>query len=215
VSPSHPIVVCPLEHERRMLERHGVGRRAALHCCGVGGDAVRRWATAIGEQRGPVVLAGVAGALSTDVRVGEAHVIAEIRAGDEALARPPLGHEGGAVLAAAEAPVLDPAERRQLAASTGAGMVDLESAAFARLADERSWRWGIVRGVSDDGTEGLPPLIAGWIDDRGRVRPGRIAVDLLRRPRLVAPMSRLRRQSAEALAAVARSVLDLLDRCGS
>jgi nucleoside phosphorylase len=201
------IIVCPLAHERRCIARHGVGRHAVLHCCGVGADSVRRWATELGRREGVVLLVGVAGALSPSVRVGEAHVIqavTEVRDGTEVLPHPPLATGGDATVLSTDQPVLDPSARRSLAAETGAELVDLESAAFARAASTLGWRWGIVRGVSDDGSEGLPASIGEWIDPRGRVRPARICVDLVRNPSLIGRVRRLRRQSDAALKADAR-----------
>lgn len=157
-----------------------------------------------------MLLAGVAGALSPRMHVGEAYVITDVRDRTEVLPRPTLAADGGASVASTNRPVLAPSDRSRLAAETGADLVDLESAAFARAASALGWRWGIVRGVSDDGSEGLPAKIGEWIDPRGRVRPARICLDLLRNPGLIGPVRRLRRQSDAALEAAARRVVGLL-----
>jgi hypothetical protein len=206
------IIVCALEFERRALRRAGLGSRHRLHCCGPGADAITAWARRADPPRGPVLLAGLAGALVPGApwRTGAAFVATAVRAESGALLRPslldlrPLPAEASSCLITSTDEVIgDPPARRALATATGAALVDLESVAFARTASDLGWTWGVVRGISDDAEARLPAGIASWVDSRGRSRPLRVLADLLRRPQILPELRRLRRDGEAALAAVA------------
>ena len=118
---------------------------------------------------------------------------------------PPLG--GTTVVVTSPDVVTTPAQKRELGREHGAALVDLESSAFAAAAESRGWRWGIVRGVSDGPEDRLPAAIRGWVDERGRARPAKVCLALVRRPGILGSVTRLARRSRAAMAAVAR-VLD-------
>ena len=69
-----PLIVCPLEFERRALVRAlrrapGVGH-VEVECCGPGAVAVAAWADGVGRTERPIVLAGLAGGLVASARTG-------------------------------------------------------------------------------------------------------------------------------------------------
>lgn len=85
-----------------------------------------------------------------------------------------------------------------------ADLVDLESAAFLQWIDRLEIHTSmIIRGVSDDLNLSLPPEVANWVDDRGRLRPGRAFACVLRRPWIIPRLLRLSRNSSRAMRAVA------------
>lgn len=162
----------------------------------------------------PVILLGLAGALHDGARAGSARsvrrVVADHGAWEPALPVPARGW----VVTAASAVVRSAAAKRDLGARTGADVVDLESAAFAEAAVRAGWRWGIVRGISDDVRDELPHEIEHMLGEGGEVRIGAVAGAVLRRPALGAALMRLRRAAADAMEAAARELEALLERCG-
>ena len=199
------IVVCPLAFERRVLARTPLAATAAIAVCGPGPEAIAAWAERQPPRDGPVLLAGLAGALAEAPPAGAARVITEVRSTEGPPRRPTwtYGAAPPCVITSAPSVVLRPEDRRDLAGRTRADLVDLESVAFATLAVRHGWSWGIVRGVSDDASCSLPSDIEDWVDDRGQPRPWRVAAALGRRPWLASRVWRLRRDSVIALRAVA------------
>jgi hypothetical protein len=208
-----PLVVCPLAFERALLEKRGVGRLAELACCGPGPDRMQVWCEGIGRRRSPVVLAGLAGGLVAGLPAGRAGLVTKVSAHDGAAYTPPTWPGVsvpvlGAVVDAPDA-VLTAASKASLRQTSGADVVDLESAAFARAATELGWTWAVVRGISDDAETDLPPGVARWTSPTGRTRPGRVATDVLLAPRTAAALLHLRRSAHAALCGIA-DVLQVL-----
>ncbi len=163
-----------------------------------------------------VILAGLAGSLRREFAAGQAHAIAEVR--DDAgaiIARSPVTHASiaGPIVAQVDRVMVDRAGREALASASGADLVDLESAAFARLAESRGWRWAIVRGVSDDPHTLLPVEASTWIASDGATRVLAVARSLLRRPALARELKRLHDNSRTALASCAAQIRALLLSC--
>lgn len=94
--------------------------------------------------------------------------------------------------------------KRALRQRWGASIVDMESIAIARVADQAGLPWLSVRVVSDTATQTLPDGIAESGGDDGRLRPGRVARFVLS-PWLWPDLIRLARSTAVA----ARSMREL------
>jgi hypothetical protein len=130
-----PIVVCPLEFERRRLLRAGLAEVCDVQCCGPGETAVRRWCAHLREQAEVVVLAGLAGAVAGELRAGAARVIDDVVDASGARTWPTTFPTRRKRTAAAERisvtsathVVTKPAEKRDLRHTSGADLVDLES----------------------------------------------------------------------------------------
>jgi adenosylhomocysteine nucleosidase len=132
-------------------------------------------ACAHGVPKGQVVSFGLAGALRDDLAIGT--VIDAVRVVDEDGAvlweGGPLGISGarpGTILGASRI-VDEPAERAQLAESTGADAVDMESGLYARAGQLA----GCIRVISDTPERQLGPLVQalkpnGRIDLTGLLR---------------------------------------------
>ena len=215
-----PIILCALGFELKVLARLGLGRRCDLRCCGPGPDALDAWAHGLGASDRPVILAGLAGALRDGIAAGSAHVITCVRDehdDPERFWRPPLrgaAGEGGeresCTVVSCRSLVITADARRALAQRTGADLVDLESAAFAAAASSLSWRWGVIRGVSDEASSDLPEGLAQWIDGRGRSRADRFLLAACRRPSVLGAALRLRRNGIAAMRGVGARIEELL-----
>lgn len=201
-------IVCPLEFERSALR--GLARLPGVrvHRCGPGAAAVAAWAAAAGIPGGAtVVLAGVAGGLGDGVPGGSA-IEASAVLGDgcpEGGWRPTSAVTGlpRATVVSVAAPITDAAGKRAERTRSGADVVDLEAAAFAREAEVRGWRWAVVRGVSDGAADELPAGVGGWTGADGRTRVASVAAAIVRRPALLPEVLRLGARSRRAMAAVA------------
>lgn len=218
MAPTHdtaqPMVITPLEYERQALLRAGVDRHCTLACCGVGAAAILRWADQQDQaMRSPVILAGVAGALTNDVIRGRAYIVSAVHAQDGRHFRPSFrpdlcDPEAGVTMT--DHAVRTPDDRRALADRTGAVLADMESVALAEIAFDRGWSWAIVRGVSDGLQDVLPPQIDDWVDHDGKTNRGKVVRSLLRRPWLIGTAMRLGRHSSRALEAVAERILHMV-----
>ncbi len=118
---------------------------------------------------------------------------------------------GGPAVSCPDRTLTTPEAKRAWAARSGADLVDLESAAFARVADENQWRWAIVRGVSDGPDTTLPADIDTWVDAGGRTRLGRVARAVLRGRVNLAGLMRLRADGTAAMAAAAAVIERMLE----
>lgn len=190
--------------------RHGGGEWSAA-CAGIGGAAALRALAAI-EEDGPatsLLSLGWAGALDPAFRSGEAFgVLGVIDAGTgEHLPAAPL--LGGCLLVTATR-VADRAEKARLRAAFGAGLVDMEAAALARLARTRGIPFQGVKGVSDGPDEDLPDLNA-FISETGKFATPRFVAFSLLHPRYWVALARMGRSSAESARRMAVSALDILD----
>ncbi len=118
---------------------------------------------------------------------------------------------GGPVVSCPDRTLTSPEAKRAWAAHSGADLVDLESAAFARVADENRWRWAIVCGVSDGPDTTLPADIDTWVDAGGRTRIGRVARALLRGHVSLGGLMRLHTDGSAAMSAAAALIERMLE----
>jgi hypothetical protein len=219
---SRPIILCALQYEARFLNgSEALSREASIHCTGPGLEAVFDFLLELdGDDFGMVIFAGVAGALTPRLHAGEVRVARRVMSedgekwtatwpGDETASR---GLAMGDLLTTRRVLRL-PRERRSAHETTGAELVDTESAALAAWAVQTHHKsWGVVRGVSDEVETVLPDGIDHWIGRDGRVRPWRIGYDLIRQPRSIATMRRLGETSKQAMTGVVALLEQLL--CG-
>lgn len=202
-----------------MRQSDTIARQASIHTTGPGIDAVLDFLLELGEDDvGLVVFAGVAGALTPGLRAGEVRIARRILSDDGEKWTATWPSDGAACRGLSMCDVLTtrrilrlPQERRSAHETTGADLVDTESAALAAWAARTNHRtWGVVRGVSDEVETVLPDGIDDWIARTGRVRPWRIAYDLLRQPRSIPTMRRLGHSSDRAMKGVAAILERLL-----
>ncbi len=204
------LVVCPLRFERRALQRAGLGRCCTLACSGPGADAIGRWASGQSPP-GAVILCGLAGSLDSRFAVGTAHSVSSVLVDDGTRLTPSMSAPDGPVVSCPGGTLTSPEAKRKWAAHRGSDLVDQESAAFARVADENRWRWAIVRGVSDGPDTTLPADIDTWVDAAGRTRLGRVARTVLCGRVNPGKLMRLRADGTEAMEAAAAVIERMLE----
>jgi len=208
-----PVVLCPTEVEASFVRRAARGRGRVI-VTGVGPDRVRRALDSIAPGAPAVILCGLAGGLRP-FRPGSVPRIRSVvnESGSSWTPNwsgPWPGHDETA-LVGVDAPVVTPSQKASLGAATGAGLVDCESHTVAAWAEQRNVSWGVVRGISDGPTDALPAEAPGWIDASGRVRPVRIARDLITRPALIPEVRRLHARTKTSMRDCAAQLDRMLD----
>jgi adenosylhomocysteine nucleosidase len=183
-------------------------------CAGAGLDAARRAFAAI-EDGGPVDLLfsiGWAGALTPECKPGSAYDVAgviDVRTGERLL----CDAGAGEVWLATSPKVADGAEKRRLAATYPASLVDMEAVAIARLAAMRGIPFYCIKGVSDGFDENLPDLNR-FLTSDGRFKTIQFALYALFRPWHWPALVRMGENSRKASQSIAKSLLELLDERG-
>jgi adenosylhomocysteine nucleosidase len=109
--------------------------------------------------------------------------------------------------------VADEAEKQRLAAAYGAGLVDMEAAAVARLAAMRGIPFYAIKGVSDGFRDKLPDFNK-FLGPRGEFQLARLILFVLPRPWLWPALVRMGENSRRASQAIAKDLLDLLGEQG-
>jgi adenosylhomocysteine nucleosidase len=110
--------------------------------------------------------------------------------------------------------VADEAEKRRLAGAYGAGLVDMEAAAVARLAAMRGIPFYCVKGVSDGFHDKLPDFNR-FISATGQFQLARFILFVLLRPWHWPALVRMGENSKRAAIGLADSLLDILDERGT
>ncbi len=146
-----------------------------------------------------VLSAGFAGALADGWKVGDVLVASEVvgtRGEAWSCDVVPPGLPTGRLLFSREL-IGDAAEKQRLGVVHGAAAVDMESGVVARMCTERGIPFGCVQAISDDVDTSLSPCLLRLLAD-SRVSIPRLACALLRGPRLLGELLRLRRATAGA-----------------
>lgn len=180
---------------------------------------------------GRLLALGVAGGLSPELREGDLvvaeRVIPEGRPHEVLVADPAVvrwvadvtGARPGVIVSAQQIADSVEGKRRLLAlaaggpatsASSGAAVVDLESASYAGAAHHMRLPWIMLRAVSDPADEALPALLNRCRDDGGAVRRGAVARALLTEPAALPVLLTLRRRVRAASEKLAVAVEALL-----
>lgn len=180
-------------------------------CAGMGQTAAMRAFAAV-EDGGPVDLlfsVGWAGALTAAAEPGSAHNVAGVV---DALTGERFNCDAGAGdLWLVTSPIVaNEAEKRRLAATYNAALVDMEAAAIARLARMREIPFYCVKGVSDGPGEKLPDFNR-FIGADGQMQMGRFTLFALLSPRHWPSLMRMGENSRKAADAIAESVRNILN----
>ena len=213
----------PLVHRWKREKRGGVTVWSWRHkdgewvaaCAGAGQSAVTRAFAEI-EKDGPVDIVlsvGWAGGLHPVIRPALAYSVCGV-----------IDARTGEMLPAAEAKddiwlvtsprVADAAEKKRLAATYKAALVDMEAATVARLARMRNIRFFCVKGVSD-AIDAQMPDFNRFIDSTGQMHLGRFTLFALLRPKLWHSLILMGENSRMAAERIADSVLAILDKEGT
>lgn len=185
----------------------GVGMKNAL--------SAARWL--VGSGPDALVILGIAGGLSPEVKPGEI-VIAEkviqeedgaewfadgavVKSACEALKGASLQVRSGAVITTATA-TLSAGEKKKLYRRSGAIAVDMESAAVAKVAAKAGIPFFVMRAVSDTAGLSVSRDIYDCLDMEGGVRSRALMNNILRRPSMVQEMLVLRKGFKSGLSAL-------------
>ena len=193
-----------------------IARRAGFQVIVGAGDRQRTTAlveTAIGRAQ-CLVSFGIAGALAPHLRPGGVILSAEVITEDRTW-RPDarFRREIGALarrIGATEGPVLgagsilaSEADKARAWRATGALAVDLESAIVARAAEEAGIPFLVLRTIADPATRALPAAALLPLSEDGTPSIARVIGEVLRRPRQIAALVGLARETRRALRALA------------
>ncbi|HWG21961.1 MAG TPA: hypothetical protein VG225_15630 [Terracidiphilus sp.] len=180
-------------------------------CAGAGQAAATRAFAAL-EEGGPIDLVfsiGWAGALSAEAAPGSVHNTAGVidaRTGERFV----CDAGAGDLWLVTSARVADEAEKRRLAGTYKADLVDMEAAAIGRLAAMRGIPFYAIKGVSDAFDAKLPDFNR-FISPEGRFQAGRFALYALLRPSYWPALARMGENSKKAAKGIAQTLLDFLD----
>jgi len=159
---------------------------------------------------GDVLVFGTVIQLTRQHETSRAHTLGRLSVSTSVFADTPAAHDAPQLLSSDHL-VHDPAQKRGLAADTGAHAVDMESYALAEACIRLQIRLCIVRGVSDPVTMSLPEALPQWVKPDGRRNALRAATYLAIRPWQVPTVIRLAGNSSRAARAIAAHVAaDLL-----
>jgi len=213
VAMSEPVIICPLEIERRAAER-AVGGRARVVRCGPGAEAVRAAVEALKEESPSlVVLFGVAGGIRYTPLAPRIAGVMSMATGEQWRVNYSVGNntETGVMVLGVDEVVYSPVRKRFLRRKfRRISLVDCESHAFAQAVSALGWRWTIVRGISDQPHHALPKQCATWVNDDGTPRVKQVMKDLAKRPLLLGDVLSLRSRTNEGLEAAAERLARML-----
>lgn len=192
------------------------GIRIAVAESGTGMARARKATEALLAAHSPtwVVSCGFAGALRPDLHVGDMLVVDHVVNGaghelqiDVKMAADPHRRLSVGRLLTTDKIVHTAVEKKQLAESSGALAVDMETWAVASVCRDRKQKFLAFRVISDDAATDLPPEIASIFGDTGAVRLGAVVGSLWKRPSSAKDMWRLREHALQA----AERLADFLD----
>lgn len=210
---TEPVIICPLEIERRAAER-AVGSKARVIRCGPGADAVRKCVNELSsESPSLAVLFGVAGGLRYVPLAPRIAGVVSMATDQQWRVNYAVGNntETGVIVLGVDEVIHSPVRKRVLRRRfRRASIVDCESHAFAEAVSALGWRWTIVRGISDFPHQGLPRNCHNWVHPDGTASPGRVLRDIARRPLLLGEVLSLRSRTNEALGAAAERLTRMM-----
>ncbi|MFZ0744344.1 MAG: hypothetical protein WAM85_08050 [Terracidiphilus sp.] len=183
-------------------------------CAGAGQAAATRAFAAI-EKDAPIDLAfsiGWAGALTSDVATGNAYNVAgviDVQTGERFRCDAGAGEHW----LATSPKVADETEKKRLASTYNASLVDMEAAAIARLAHMRGIPFYCIKGVSDDFNDKLPDFNR-FIAPSGEFQTVQFALYALLKPWYWPALIRMGENSRRASQSIAESLLNFLDDRG-
>ncbi len=212
------LILCPTQFEAAHLRSVAKTHSAGLHVIGLGTACEQSIRSLAVQSPSPcrVILAGTAGALGSHAQLGHAFIAERVVDEFGVVHGSKLTHELPHLpLCCSKEVVASHSARVELAARTGAAMVDMESGPFVRVAIEMGWHWCVLRGISDDATTEIPAEVIRWVHPDGRTNHFRFAVDMVRKPsRLPAVVTMVRNANA-AMRSVATKLNTLVQRMPS
>jgi hypothetical protein len=149
-----------------------------------------------------LIVAGLAGALAPDLRVGDVILDGPC---------PPIPGARRGTLATASQIVATPEEKAALFRQTGALAVDMETARCREFAAELHVPFLAARAISDTADQALDPALLTLLDVNGRPRLGRVLRHLAGDPRRLAAMIRVGRATQLALSQLSKVLVAIVE----
>ena len=180
-------------------------------CAGAGLDSATRAFAGI-EDGGPIDLVlsiGWAGALTAECKAGEAYNMAGVydaRTGE----RFNCDAGAGSQWLVTSPRVADQAEKRRLAGTYKAALVDMEAVGIARLATMRGIPFYCIKGVSDSLEDKLPDFNR-FIDTGGQFQTPKFVLFALLRPWIWPALIQMGENSKKASQSIAERLHELLN----
>jgi adenosylhomocysteine nucleosidase len=208
-----PVELAPLLGKTQSQQVDGVELfelpQAMVAVGGIGEKHARHAAEVVIEHAHPTLLisAGIAGAISPRLKVGDVGWIREVV--DVATGERYPTQRGDWVLATSQE-VSDAAEKQSLLTKFGADVVDMEGAAEAQVAKERGIEFAAVKAISDDATFEMPPLNR-FIDD-GKFDTQRFLIYVALHPRWWGALGKIKKNSGIATANLCEAVGHLIEK---
>jgi hypothetical protein len=172
---------------------------ASLYVVGMGAGRIPDLS---GQAVAGIVMAGLAGALDPQLKVGDVVVDqSSTWRGSKIALKKVWFHTVDHV-------VTTPEEKTELFGQTGASVVDMENDAVKRAAKAYGIPFLGIRAVSDTAAESINPKVLDFVNEYGRVRMGALVGGVARHPSLIKEMRRLSRSSRIALAALGKAIKD-------
>jgi hopanoid-associated phosphorylase len=147
-----------------------------------------------------IISFGVAGGLASGLRAGDWVVASAVlesqttRATDTAWSGKLLdaiGEASYAPIIGVDAPIAEPAMKRELHRTTGAAAVDMESHVVARLAAAHRLAFAAVRVIVDPAHRAIPPAALLAMAPDGRADVSAVVRDVIARPSQLSPLARI------------------------
>ena len=183
--------------------------KALVAVGGIGEKCARHAAEVVIEHAQPrlLVSAGMAGAISPQLKVGDVGRIREVvdvASGDHYLTR------GGEWVLATSQDVSDATEKQSLLTKYHADVVDMEGAAVAQVAKERGLEFAAVKAISDDASFVMPPMNL-FIDSKGRFQTRQFLFYVALHPKWWAALGKIRKNSSIASVNLCSAVAHLTE----
>jgi adenosylhomocysteine nucleosidase len=186
------------ELENAVVAIGGIGRIAAWRAAQA---AVRRYRPAI------LISAGIAGALTATLRVGDIVRGSEVVDADSGARF--MVSCGESVIVTVSS-VSGPAQKRILADRYKADVVDMESAVVAAVACEHGIDFSAIKAISDELEFEMPP-VARFVDGNGKFKTMRFAAHVAMRPKWWSPVRQLGANSRKASVNLSHALEHLMD----
>ena len=174
--------------------------RNVVACAGMGSARVALAVQAALAEGGvtELISAGIAGACDPALKVGDvvrAGTVVDVRTGER------FGAGGDVIVTVPE--IAGVSEKRRLSESYGAGAVEMEAAAVARLAQAHGLGFGAIKVISDESDFEMEGL-GDFATAEGQFREAVFALHALVRPRSWAKLMALARNGNMALEVLTR-----------
>ena len=183
--------------------------RAVIAIGGIGEKFARRAAEAAVDYAQPKMLvsAGIVGAISPKLKVGDVARIREVV--DVATGERYPASGGGQWVLVTSQDVSDASEKHDYLAKFGGDVVDMEAAAVAQVAKEHGLEFASIKSISDDAGFDMPPL--NRFIQQGKFDVRRFLIYVALHPRWWGTLGKIKKNSAIATANLCTALTNLIE----